>query len=213
MQGIRGHAGLGLYLPHYFIHCMFDSIYWENRYNTNPSWDTGAPTPPLTAFFDTLPDKNISILIPGCGNAYEAKYLLDNGFTDITLLDIVPDIVQKLQSSYHDNDNRLQILCEDFFTHQNKYDLIIEQTFFCALHPSQRKDYVHTMHRLLKPGGYLAGLLFTRDFEGQEPPFGGNMREYIDLFTPLFNIAVMEPATNSIPPRLGAECFFQVIAL
>lgn len=196
-----------------FTRFMFDTNYWAERYDTNPSWDAGAPTPPLTTFFDTLPDKNISILIPGCGNAYEARYLLEQGFTNITLLDIVPVIVQKLRSEYEEYGNSLRIACEDFFTHQYKYDLIVEQTFFCALHPSQRKDYVSTTHRLLKPGGYLAGLLFTKEFEGMEPPFGGSMPEYIDLFSPLFEIATMRPAENSIKPRLGTECFFKFIAL
>lgn len=192
---------------------MFNAKYWAERYKTNPSWDTGAPTPPLMAFFDTLPDKNISILIPGCGNAYEARYLLELGFTNITLLDIVPEIVKKLSLAYQIHGNKIKIICEDFFTHQKKYDLIVEQTFFCALHPDLRKDYVNTMHGLLNPGGCLAGLLFTKEFESTEPPFGGTMSLYTDLFSPLFKIAEMRPAENSIKPRIGAECFFKLIAI
>jgi hypothetical protein len=31
---------------------------------------------PIKAYIDTLKDKDIAILIPGCGNTYEAAYLL-----------------------------------------------------------------------------------------------------------------------------------------
>jgi hypothetical protein len=33
-------------------------------------------------------DKDIAILIPGCGNTYEAAYLLEQGFTNVTVIDI-----------------------------------------------------------------------------------------------------------------------------
>ena len=41
-------------------------------------------------------DKTASILIPGCGNAYEAEYLLANGFKNITIIDIAPSLVAQL---------------------------------------------------------------------------------------------------------------------
>ena len=68
---------------------MLNDNYWSERYKNNQSrWDIGQVAPALKAYFDQLPDKNISILIPGCGNAYEAEYLLKQGFTSVTLADI-----------------------------------------------------------------------------------------------------------------------------
>lgn len=192
---------------------MFDADYWSKRYNINPAWDVGTATEPLIAYFDTLKDQHISILIPGCGNAYEAKYLLEKGFTDITIMDIVPEIIHKLSAECHKYGKHIKIICEDFFQHHGAYDLIIEQTFFCALHPSQRNDYIKKMHALLKPGGTLAGLLFIKEFYGDEPPFGGSMSAYRELFSSMFQIDTMHIAQNSIIPRQGSECFFSITAL
>lgn len=183
-----------------------DSEYWNNRYiNNETGWDTGAVTPPLKEYFDQLPDKNISILIPGCGNSYEAAYLLHNGFVNITLIDISALLCTALKKKFMP-DASVKIICGDFFEHNGQYDLIVEQTFFCALHPSIRKSYAKKMQQLIKPGGKLIGLLFNKHFEGG-PPFGGSEQEYRQLFEPLFTIKTMEPCTNSIKPREGVELF------
>ena len=66
-----------------------DASYWNNRFNNHDTpWDTGHVLTPLKEYIDQLTDKNISICIPGCGNGYEAGYLLANCFTHITLIDI-----------------------------------------------------------------------------------------------------------------------------
>ena len=95
----------------------------------------------------------------------------------------------------------------DFFDLTGKFDLILEQTFFCALDPDVRRNYVIKMHDLLQPKGKLAGLLFGCEFEKAGPPFGGNSDSYHALFQDLFEIQIMEPCYNSIPPRQGNELF------
>jgi methyl halide transferase len=188
-----------------------DDKYWSNRYVANDfPWDAGAVSTPLKEYIDQLTDKNISILIPGCGNSHEAEYLLQNGFTNITLIDISTLLCEKLQHDFAGYLTKgLQIICADFFNHYGRYDLIIEQTFFCALDPALRKKYAIAMQGLLKPGGRLVGVLFNRAFEGG-PPFGGNEEEYKSLFEPLFNIKTMAPCYNSIKPRAGAELFINL---
>ncbi len=185
-----------------------DNTYWSNRYSNNDTgWDTGSITTPLKEYFDQVTNKGMSILIPGCGNSYEAEYLLQNGFSNITLVDISAVLCNNLKvrmAGYMSNG--LQIICGDFFAHAVQYDLIIEQTFFCALEPSLRKAYAAKMPQLLKPGGKLVGVLFSRNFEGG-PPFGGNETEYRQLFEPYFDIQVMAPCYNSIKPREGMELF------
>ena len=46
-----------------------------------------------------------------------------------------------------------QLICGDFFQLQEQYDLMIEQTFFCAIDPSLRKDYAKHTATILKPKG------------------------------------------------------------
>ncbi|MBI5915222.1 MAG: SAM-dependent methyltransferase, partial [Bacteroidetes bacterium] len=91
------------------------------------------------------------------------------------------------------------------------FDLMLEQTFFCAIPPSLRTDYVNKAAQLLPPGKTLAGLLFASHFGKPGPPFGGTEAEYRKLFSPHFFIEAMEMCKNSILPRTGNELFFQLI--
>ncbi len=51
--------------------------YWDNRYeDKNTGWDVGDITTPLKKYIDQLKNKDISILIPGCGNAYVSGNLI-----------------------------------------------------------------------------------------------------------------------------------------
>jgi len=182
----------------------FNQDYWNKRYiDENTGWDMGQPSPPLVEIFNSIHNKDAAILIPGCGNAYEANYLLEQGFTNITLIDIAPKLVQELQKRFQGNAS-IQIICQDFFEWKGKYDYIIEQTFFCAIDPSLRSSYVQKMNALLKAEGILTGLMFNKSFEKEGPPFGGNLDEYQSLFSPLFDVQ-MKRCENSIPQRLGSE--------
>jgi methyl halide transferase len=181
--------------------------YWNNRYETaETGWDLKTISPPLKAYIDQLTDKNLRILIPGCGSGYEADYLLKQGFQDVTVIDFAPLAVEKMQSYMSEYQN-INIICTDFFTHTGKYDLILEQTFFCALNPDLRTKYVQKMSELLNKNGKLVGLLFGVQFPNN-PPFGGSREEYLDLFSNTFKINLLEPCYNSVKPREGNELFF-----
>jgi SAM-dependent methyltransferase len=178
--------------------------FWNNKYKNNQTgWDLGIVSPPIKSYIDQLENKDIKILIPGAGNAYEADYLLQKGFKDITIIDIAPKLVEKLRNKWNDNSN-IQIVLGDFFNHDGEYDLIIEQTFFCAINPSERANYVRKMNQLLNQNGKLVGLLFNKHFEGG-PPFGGNREEYKELFKEQLELNIFETAHNSIDPRSGME--------
>ena len=188
---------------------VLDAQYWNNQYVAKTTgWDLGMPSPPLAEYINGLGDKSLKILIPGCGNAYEAQYLLDLGFKNVTLIDIAPELVKILQERFAENAN-IRVVLGDFFEHEGEYDLILEQTFFCALPPFMREKYVQKMNQLLGDNGILAGLLFNREFEKQGPPFGGTSQEYQTLF-PKFGLEViqMETAKNSIAPRANSEVLF-----
>lgn len=187
---------------------IINTEYWNKKYlDHTHTWDIGYVSTPLKEYIDQLTDNNISILIPGCGNAYEAQYLLDNNFTNITLVDISPVLVENLKEKLKDYPaDRLKIICGDFFDLDEQFDLIIEQTFFCALDPKLREDYVAKMQSLLKPGGKLVGLMFNRSFD-ESPPFGGSKAEYEKLFQGKLEIKKMEACYNSIERRSGSELF------
>jgi hypothetical protein len=54
--------------------------YWNNRYVTDDfSWDIGDVSLPLKTYIEQLNNKELKILIPGAGNAYEAEFLFRSG--------------------------------------------------------------------------------------------------------------------------------------
>lgn len=181
--------------------------YWEDRWaNNQTGWDMGHPSPPIVEYVNQLSNKNIKILVPGCGNAYEAEHLHAKGFTNFHILDIAQEPLNRLHNRLPEL-RKDQLICSDFFQHKDQYDLILEQTFFCAINPVLRSEYVKHAAKLLKPGGKLVGLLWAKEMEIDNPPFGGSLSDYTELFSPYFNVITTEIAHNSIKPRLGKELF------
>ena len=185
--------------------------YWESRYKENEvGWDTGAITTPLKEYIDQLENKDTKILIPGAGNGYEFEYLISKGFRNVYVLDIaqqpLENIARRVEKAFSKN-----LIEQDFFEHQEQYDLILEQTFFCALDPKLREKYVEKAHNLLTEHGKLVGLLFQFPLTESGPPFGGSKEEYVKLFCNFFTIKTLEDCYNSIKPRMNNEVFINFI--
>ncbi len=188
-----------------------EQSYWTQRYiDGHMGWNIGYPSTPIKTYVDHLNNKDISILIPGAGNAYEAEYLWEQGFRNVDVLDIASLPIEKFMQrnpSFPKN----QLYTKDFFMHQGQYDLILEQTFFCSLIPSDKNRfaYAEKMAQLLKPSGKLVGVWFdiplTSDMEKR--PFGGDKALYLTYLEPYFSVKSFERCYNSIPPRQGHELF------
>jgi len=215
-----------------------DHNYWNKRYTDNQfGWDVGEISEPLKHYFNQLTNKQIAILIPGAGNAYEAQFLVEQGFENVFVCDFAPEPLNNLQKRCP-NFKKENLLLVDFFeingnsSHAElvsasvleimeqtlkqvqgdgklSFDLIIEQTFFCAIDPALRQKYFEKMYSLLKPKGKLVGLLFDAQFE-VSPPFGGTKTEYENYFKNLFKVNVYEKCYNSIKPREGKELFINL---
>jgi SAM-dependent methyltransferase len=186
------------------------AAYWDARYvNGETGWDLGSPSPAFMDFFSSISNKEMAVLIPGCGNAHEAAWLMESGFAQVTVLDIAPSAIHSLRARFHAVEGKqLTIVQADFFEWEGQYDLIFEQTFFCALHPDKRPAYVRQMHKLLRPNGLLIGLLFNRSFDAS-PPYGGSIDEYQALFEPYFNKVQLLPTSMSVQPRQGTELWME----
>lgn len=185
----------------------FNADYWNQRYKIDETgWDLGHVSQPIKAYIDQLDNKDLNILIPGAGNSYEAEYLWHSGFKNLYIIDIAPVPLINFKNrlpEFPDN----QIILGNFFELNITFDLIIEQTFFCALAPSIRKTYATKSAELLHNGGKIAGLLFDFPLTEKGPPFGGSLSEYQNLFGSNFNLKTMERCYNSEPSRENKELF------
>lgn len=187
-----------------------EESYWSNRYHEkNTGWDIGYPSTPLKKYIDQLDDKNLKILIPGAGNAYEAEYLFNQGFKNVYVLDISLNPLQALKERVPDFPSN-QLLHGDFFQLKGCYDLILEQTFFCSFEPTKenRTNYGIKMNELLQPNGKLVGLWFNLPLtEDSKRPFGGTKEVYLSYLAPFFEVHTFADCYNSIKPRDGNELF------
>ncbi len=184
--------------------------YWNQRYETEQTgWDIGYSNPALIEFVLSGVSKDAKILIPGLGNGYEMEDLWKKGYKQVYGMDLSNlakgNFLNRVEDFPEDH-----YLVGDFFKLDQQFDLILEQTFFCALDPKLRPEYVKKMSEVLKPGGILAGVMFNFEkFDG--PPFGGSEAEYRRLFEGKFDIAKLEDCRNSIGPRQGSEYFIKFI--
>ena len=185
--------------------------FWENKYKTNKiGWDLGEVSPPLKAYFDQLTNKELKILIPGGGNSHEAEYLFNKGFKNVYVVDLSKTAIENIK-------NRVpgfplsQLIHADFFDLNHTFDLVIEQTFFCAINPELRKKYALKMKELLNSNGKLIGLLFDAKLNDNHPPFGGNTEEYISYFESHFTMDIFTKCYNSFHNRQEMELFVKFI--
>lgn len=192
------------------LEATLDATYWQQRYAAGQTgWDAGHITTPLLDYFVQLGQSDARrILIPGAGRAYEAEYLHRQGWPNVFVADVAPAALDDLRRRVPDFP-AAHLLLEDFFalSPEPPYDMVVEQTFFCALDPALRPAYARQCARLLRPGGTLVGLLFNTEFSQPGPPFGGSREEYRPYFEPYLDFVHFDTATNSIKPRQGRELF------
>lgn len=188
-----------------------DSTYWDDRYRDDSTgWDLKEISPPLKAYIDQLENKDLKILIPGGGYSYEAQYLWEQGFKKVYVVDFSELALARLTARVP-HFASAQLIRGDFFELYDTFDLILEQTFFCALDPSLRPKYVQHIHHLLEDNGKLVGLLFNFPLTEKGPPYGGSIESYKRLFEKYFDILIMEHSHNSASSREDKELFVNFI--
>lgn len=180
---------------------------WNEKYLINSTgWDAKSVTRPIKEYIDQLDDKSIKILIPGAGYGHEAEYIYTKGFSNTFLNEWSEEAIDRFIAKYP-NFPKNQIIQGDFFAIEGSFDLIIEQTFFCALDPKLRSNYAEKTSSLLAPKGKLVGVLFDFPLTENGPPFGGDRDSYLSIIEEHYEIILLEKCYNSILPRKNSELF------
>lgn len=177
--------------------------FWETRYRDHVTpWDAGKVPAALRRYVRQLAP-GARVLIPGCGSAYEAYYLLENGF-DVLAIDFSQAAVEAAQQTLACFPNRVQVA--DFFAFDcaRPYDCVYERAFLCALPPKLWPQYARRMAAVVRPGGTLAGFFFFRQTE-KGPPFGTSPQALHTLLDADFELVEDRDVDDSIEVFKGSE--------
>ena len=177
--------------------------FWESRYRDNViPWDAGKVPASLQEYARNL-SPGARVLIPGCGSAYEAAYLSDQG-CDVLAIDFSPAAVEAARKNLAGFEHVLRSADFFDFDYGQPYDVIYERAFLCALPRRIWPQYALRTAQILRPGGELAGFFFLRETE-RGPPFGMTLDALHTLLDPHFELIEDKAVTDSIPVFLGAE--------
>lgn len=163
---------------------------WDESYQNNETpWDRGEPAPPLVEYLDSNSVVG-RILVPGCGLGYDARLLASKG-CDVLGVDLSETAINRARKFNIPDLGSVDYQVSDFLDAksglvESSFDYVFEHTCFCAIDPSQRLNYVESVHGLLKPGGHILAILFTNLVNPDGPPFPTSRIEVETLFGKCF---------------------------
>lgn len=190
-----------------------DPEFWSRFYlDGHTPWALGQPSPPIFAWLDASELAPGRACVVGCGTGAEPVALARRGF-EVVGLDLSPIAAERARALAAEQGAELEVLVGDVLDPPEElrgtFDYVLEQTCYCAIHPSDRGRYREGVWSLLRPGGRLFGVFF--DVEVPEPPpFGIGLDELREDFRAPWVVEALGRATGSAPGREGKEwlaCF------
>ena len=176
--------------------------FWDERFaRAFTPWDRGGVPEQLRSF--VAQSQRRTVLIPGCGAAYELVHFSEAGW-DAVAIDFSPAAVERARGMTGKWSGR--VVEADFFAYQPdaKLDMIYERAFLCALPRTMWQQVAQRWAQLLPQGGVLAGYFF---FDGapKGPPFGIGRDELDQLMRGDFECVEDAEVADSIPVFAGKE--------
>ena len=180
--------------------------FWSDIYTEgDPPWDLGAPAPALVEALESVrPPAGGEALVPGCGIGHEAIHLAETGWK-VTAVDFAPEAVKEARTRVRHLPVR--VVQSDIFEldefYENKFNLVLEHTCYCAIPPELRPEYARVMATVLRNQGQLVGLFW--EVEGEGPPYSTDPSDIDNNFSERFEIVELARARNSFAERRGEE--------
>jgi len=173
---------------------------WDKAWQENNTpWDSGRSEPPLLEALRSpyaIYRESGRALVPGCGRGYDTIHIASQLRYNTLGIDVSSSAVEEaklhLESVHQDIAKLVSFQEADFFTftvgEKERFDVIYDYTFFCALPPELRKDWGAKMSDLTVPGGYLITLAYPIDGNREGgPPFSVSVDLYADALGPLWD--------------------------
>jgi SAM-dependent methyltransferase len=135
------------------------AAFWDERYRQAfMPWDAGG-TPTALHDFLAVETRPLSVLVPGCGSAYEVATFAAAGHR-VVAVDFSEAAVARAREALGDLADRVKLA--DFFTDDcgAPFDVVYERAFLCALPPALWRPYAERVAALLVAHGRLAGFFF-----------------------------------------------------
>ena len=178
--------------------------FWEGLYKEGKMpWDFGGVPFRLSSFIDSQESPK-SVLIPGCGSAYEAKFLADKGFY-VKAVDISKAAIERASEIIGDTNN-VDLEVADFFDlKESEFDFIYERAFLCSFNPDLRASFVEHCSRLLSDKGRIFGFYFVDEERESGPPFPIEAKALKKLMSCLFDLVEDEVVEDGLDVFGGKE--------
>ncbi len=193
-----------------------DAEFWNEKYLIQDTgWDLKGPTPAFNDWIQTQVTP-LRICVLGCGNGYDAVNFARFGH-DVYGVDFAENAIKRMMDLAKTKGVQVKPVLADIFRLPEKYNdffhVVIEYTCYCAIDPQRRREYLDVVHRILKPGGKLVGLLFPINKPESEwgPPFRVDRETTVRFFEEKFTCLRNEFPDNSIKPRKGNEVFVEFV--
>lgn len=157
--------------------------HWDKIYSTKKpnevSWTQEIPLTSLNFIHNFTLPKDAAIIDVGGGESKLVDFLLDEGFTNITVLDISAQALIKTQTRLGDRASKVNWVVSDVaeFRPIQKFDVWHDRaTFHFLTTHEQIERYIDLAGRSVKPGGYMAIGTFSEN--GPTKCSGLDIRQY-----------------------------------
>jgi len=195
--------------------------HWDNIYSTKKinevSWSQPIPETSLRLIKNTNSPFNSKIIDIGGGDSFLADCLLDEGYNDLSVLDISANAIERTKKRLHEKASVVDFIVADIteFETNIQFDIWHDRAVFHFLtERNQIEKYIALVGKAIKPGGEL--IIGTFSENGPEKCSGIPISKYSiielsELFSSDFNL---EKAFNeSHPTPFNTEQEFTFVHL
>lgn len=166
---------------------------YKNKNVTEVSWYEPMPETSLDLIAACKLPKDAAIIDIGGGDSFLAEFLLGQGFTDVTVVDISENAIERAKQRLGEKAENIKWIVADAaeFEPDRKYDLWHDRAaFHFLIKDAEVKKYLETVKKAVKPEGYV--VLGTFSENGPTKCSGLEIKQYSisqmqELFKEWFN--------------------------
>lgn len=174
---------------------------FDGVYGHGPSWDIGRPQPALLNVAEAGGWRG-HVLDVGCGTGEHALLAASLGL-DATGVDLAPAAIARAVEKADRRRSPARFLVADMLDIDDlgPFDTVVDCAFFHVLDDDERRRYVATLRRIVRPGGSCFLLCFSDREPGGWPPRRVSTQEIRDSFAGPWEVVSIDPAAFALQGR------------